>query len=105
MISGIGVALPDGGSDGGPNSGIGGVPGAGDLNTTTKTKPLIRCQMLTTLCQICIRFANSHLTVCSGTGVARPDGGSDLGPNSGNGGVRGVGALERNELTALVKYD
>ncbi len=36
MISGTGVALPDGGSDGGPNSGIGGVPGAGDLNTTTK---------------------------------------------------------------------
>jgi hypothetical protein len=31
MISGIGVALPDGGSDGGPNSGNGGVPGAGDL--------------------------------------------------------------------------
>jgi hypothetical protein len=36
-LTSTGVALPDGGSDEGPNSGNGGVPGAGDLNTTTKT--------------------------------------------------------------------
>jgi hypothetical protein len=35
------------------------------------------------------KFVEIHLTKSAGRGVALPDGGSDLGPNSGNGGVPG----------------
>jgi len=80
MTPGTGVALPDGGSDEGPNSGIGGVPGTGDLNTTTnQTWTMSKVSNIITIISDLQVF---HLTGCSGTGVARPDGGSDLGPNA-----------------------